>query len=284
MNQPLLPKSQDHRAPTFIPTPTSVPSTCASENRALLAEIYAEIDEFYASCLQDQQVPPPPTQPGKLSLEVDPSTTPVAADVDPTDPVFSDHRSSPFTPVDLSQVDYQSLPDKPEIVLDDYDPNMAERVLIALYTYDIRHAARVSNYGKEVAETYRRGLTPSPVRRKYREKCERAEREMEMSSSEDEGGPEGATAGEAREDDSRRKMNEVRDRGHILAEKSDLLSKCAQPGDCHAIGDNLLVTNIEEVCGDRSSGKRRRGELETLEDTSEPASAEGRSKMRKTCA
>lgn len=85
-------------------------------------------------------------------------------------------------PIDPTKVNYQSLPSPPNMSISYYDPEFGETVYKAYEHSRLTDIWRGSMYGAEVAQTFKRGFTPSPVRRKYREDMEEALRREEGHS------------------------------------------------------------------------------------------------------
>ncbi|KZF23197.1 hypothetical protein L228DRAFT_245934 [Xylona heveae TC161] len=97
----------------------------------------------------------------------------------PPDPFFDNF--------DWKSIKYEKLPSPPEgeFGFAQYDPEFGQKVCEALSSSQYREYLRVSKYGEEVAREFRRGFTPSPVRKAYQEKIERAEREWEDTTLSD---------------------------------------------------------------------------------------------------
>ena len=264
---PLL-DSQGDPASAHLLTPTSIPS---DETRALLKEIYAEIDEFYATVLLKRQSIQLSKQPTISPPEVGAANARGTVHSSLAVPTSSDNDPSSFqstTPIDLTKIDYQSLPPKPEVSIDWYDPDLGDRVTTQWHGHRVRDAVRVAKYGKEIAEAYRRGQTPSPVRRNYIEDCERQEREAEMSLTEDEGEMDGDKLREAKRNVSDKEKNEASDKLLVPVKKSP---SPMRPGPHNLLegDDESFAANSDQVHRSDGSRKRRRDERATLGDTSE---------------
>lgn len=97
-----------------------------------------------------------------------------------------------------TQIDYQSLPSPPDIGYYTYNPGFGEEVCSAYNWNMIRHGWRVNKYGEEVANEYRRGYTPSPVRQEFRRWQEEYERLMALGTpGEEQSGDEDEVRGAA---------------------------------------------------------------------------------------
>ncbi len=192
-------------------------------------------------------------------------------------------KSDPSTRADLAKIDYQSLPLRHEIGIFFYDSEFGEKVTRAYYKSMIHQAIREAKYGKEIAQEYRRGRTPSLERRIYCEAEEEWQRQAELSLTEDEGNVEDAELPGVKEDVSlcEEKANKVPDNLGRHIKISPLHSR-GPPLDCGvSADDNFLTSNCGQLRMGGCARKRRRDEVKTPEDTARQAEMGGPNKKRK---
>lgn len=102
-----------------------------------------------------------------------------------------------------AQIDYQSLPSRPDIGYYSYNPSFGDQVCEAYNRNRMRHGWRVNKYGEELANAYKHGHTPSPVRQACLKWQKEYERYMALGSpsseesSEDENERQRATSSSA---------------------------------------------------------------------------------------
>jgi len=250
-----------------------MPSAPSYDSDAKLKEIFAEIDEFRAAHLREQQVLPLSRQltPEQFSSEVDNGNVSAIARISHAEPSSSDYESSPSeprTPIEVTKLDYQSLRSQPERGIDWYDTGFGDKVTMQWRKHEIRKAIRVAKYGPKIAETYRRGSTPSPVRRNYHKKCEILEQEAELSLTEDEGRAEGAKSNETKENVTKREMNRPSNELRTHIEDLPPSPERSQRHNRHVVDSNRLVAKRKKVhkCG--GPRKRQMDEPKTLDETS----------------
>ncbi len=172
--------------------------------------------------------------------------------------------TAPPTSINLTKVDYQSLPSRPDMAFFFYDPQFGEQVCQAYQRSRLTDDVRRYRYGAEAASTFKRGFTPSPVRRKWSEDLAEYIRraELGLSDTEDEGDSQDISPLGTKKDvaDPEEKTNNEVDK----IDRDDLttpLFSVRLRSDCDVLveGEDLLSDGEKPLAGDGGRKRQRDG-------------------------